>query len=49
MIFRKSTINGQVEKVETADTHFFALTKQGYLYGWGTVRMLGFGKITDTN
>lgn len=45
---RKHHISGRVKQIEVSDNHFFALTHEGELYGWGLVDMLGVGTLTDT-
>jgi hypothetical protein len=37
-----------VKTVEASNEHYFALTKEGDLYGWGVVKMLGLGVLKDT-
>ena len=33
--------------MEVSDNHFFALTEEGDLYGWGIVGLLGCGELRD--
>lgn len=40
-------ITGQVKQIEVSDHHFFTLTKDGVLYGWGRIAMLGCGTLKD--
>ena len=33
--------------MEVGDDHYYALTKEGDLYGWGVVENLGCGELKD--
>ena len=38
-----------MKQIEVSDNHYFALTKDGLLYGWGSINMLGCGTLKDVS
>lgn len=46
--FRKRYISGHVKQIQTCEERYYALTKEGDLYGWGLTKLLGCGVLKDS-